>query len=177
MMRAMRLSLALLAIAFALAAPVAAKEKFSPGDTIEGRAVALDGDTLRLFSEGGKPVDVRLWGIDAPEMSAEDGSGWAARAAMDRLLRDQLVVRCQVVDTDRHGRPVATCGPYIVDDHGAPFNLDEFGAAIIGLGWAVEYRKFTRTPSADPLAAEKYRQAEMRARERRAGRWKLIYGE
>lgn len=74
----------LVLIAILLAGPAAAGE----AETIESRAVALDGDTIRVFTDGGAPVDVRLWGVDAPEMAAENGHGWAARAVLDDFLAD-----------------------------------------------------------------------------------------
>jgi hypothetical protein len=37
-----------------------------------------------------EPIKVRLWGVDAPEMNAPDGSGWAARKTMDSICRALL---------------------------------------------------------------------------------------
>lgn len=60
-----------------------------------------DGDTLK---SGG--VGVRLWGIDAAEMSAPAGP--AARAALGRLTGG-ATLRCEVRDIDRYRRIVARC--------------------------------------------------------------------
>jgi endonuclease YncB( thermonuclease family) len=60
----------------------------------------VDGDTIAF----GK-VRVRLFGINAPEVGTAGGSG--ATAHMRELTRN--VVTCDVVDTDRWGRPVALC--------------------------------------------------------------------
>jgi endonuclease YncB( thermonuclease family) len=71
---------------------------------------AVDGDSLR--NESG---DIRLLGIDAPELSQRcrrDGKEWACgRAAHERLK--QLVakndVRCEANGRDRYGRTLAHC--------------------------------------------------------------------
>lgn len=176
MMAGMRLIIALLAIGLAAAHPAAAKEKYAPGETIAGPAVALDGDTLRVFPAGVDPVDVRIWGIDAPEMSAENGHGWAARAAMDGFLAlGGEEVACTVVDTDKYKRPVAVCRP--ISTGSGP--TGELGGEMIAAGWAVEYRKYTRPapPAVEPGLADRYAKAEAHAIKTRAGRWKRVFGE
>lgn len=165
----MRPTMALFVLTMTLAAPASANEEFAFGDVIKGPAVALDGKTLRLFPEGTNPIDVYLWGIDAPEMDAVDGSGWAARAAMDAIVRDAApLITCQVQDTDQYGRPVAICRGSVGKD---------MGLALITAGWAVEYRTSTRTnnPNLKPPIA--YIVAEAEARKARRGRWQSIYGE
>lgn len=166
----MRPILVLLAFLIAAAAPALAKEKYAPGETIKGPAFAMDGDTLGLARPDGSVLSVRLWGIDAPEMSAENGHGWAARAKLDDLLiyRGDRVT-CTVVDTDRYKRPVAVC---------VQTDETDLGARMIDVGWAVEYRKYTRTagPEMNKLALG-YALAETAARQSRRGRWKFIYGK
>jgi endonuclease YncB( thermonuclease family) len=74
------------------------------------RYMAVDGDSLRNGSG-----DIRLLGIDAPELSQRcrrDGKEWACgRAAHERLK--QLVarndVRCEANGRDRYGRTLAHC--------------------------------------------------------------------
>ncbi|EGV16006.1 thermonuclease family protein [Thiocapsa marina] len=63
----------------------------------------LDGDSLRLTC-GGKPVEVRLYCIDAPE---KDQKPWGdrSRAHLKRIAADRVEMRA--VDTDRFGRTVA----------------------------------------------------------------------
>ncbi len=115
-----------------------------------------------------EPIKVRLWGVDAPEMNAPDGSGWAARKTMDSLLVWQPVT-CTVINTDRHGRVVATCTN---DPNG------DLGRVLIAAGWAVEYRKFTRPPPTGlEETVESYAEAERQAEHNRRGRWKWIFGE
>lgn len=75
----------------------------SIGLVISGDATATDGDTLRF-----KYLDqsIRIWGIDAPEMSQEGGE--AAKAALSAMLRTG-VIRCEVRGRDRYKRLVARC--------------------------------------------------------------------
>ena len=173
-----------LALFSALPCPALAGQKsppWPPGAVITGSAVALDGDTIRVFPPGPEGatlvnpedgwVDVRLWGIDAPEMTAADGAGWAARKTMDSILVWQPVT-CTTVDTDRYKRPVAVC---VNDPNG------DIGRLLIWSGWAVEYRKYTRlSPRGDARLAKTaaaYAEAESDAEHNRRGRWEWIFGD
>ena len=53
-------------------------------DAIEGKALALDGDTILLTKTDGTEVKIRLWAIDAPEMAVWPW-GPLARGEMDIL--------------------------------------------------------------------------------------------
>jgi endonuclease YncB( thermonuclease family) len=64
-------------------------------------ALAVDGDTLRA----GK-VQVRLWGIDCPELGQDGGE--AARRETARLIEAHGLV-CDLRDVDRYGRLVGLC--------------------------------------------------------------------
>ena len=119
-----------------------------------GQAVVVDGDTLRVGGER-----VRLFGVDAPELSQMCGIG-TSKAACGQLAAQRLrsrvqgrVLRCTRVDTDRYGRVVARCS---VD--GA-----DVGRSIVETGWATAYRKY----SLDYVGAEQL------ARARRRGIWAL----
>lgn len=99
---------------------------------LEGRARAIDGDTLEIAG-----VRVRLQGIDAPELSAPachraDGSPWDcaawARETLARLLRGRTV-RCTPQRSDRYGRLIARC------EAGG----QDLGAAMLRAGAAVAY--------------------------------------
>lgn len=126
---------ALLAGCLALAAPVAA-------ETVSGRARIIDGDTLELGGE-----TVRLYGIDAPEMSQTcrrpDGRAWAcgawSRDVLAGLAKGRL--RCTGRERDRYGRLVASC-------EGAGGDL---AAQMVAGGAAFAYRQY----SLDYVDAEK----------------------
>lgn len=63
-----------------------------------------DGDTYRVLREDGRLTDVRLWGVDAPELGQPYGA--TVQQTVQRLIGGQTV-RVSVEDHDRHGRPVA----------------------------------------------------------------------
>lgn len=88
------MSLWLLAIGLILATPAAAEQ-------LVGRALTIDGDTLRV---GG--VAVRLQGVAAPE--GREAGGAAATAYMRRLVDGQTVV-CQLTRERSWGRRVGVC--------------------------------------------------------------------
>lgn len=98
-------------------------------------ADVTDGDGLHQAGER-----VRLWGIDAPELDQEcKRNGMAYRCG--EQARDALValvaagdVRCEPVDRDRYGRTVARCS----------VNGLDLGAEMVRLGWAVDYRRYSR---------------------------------
>lgn len=60
-----------------------------------------DGDTYRVLREDGRLVDVRLWGVDAPERGQPYGRA-AAEAA--RRLVGGKTIRVSVEATDEYGR-------------------------------------------------------------------------
>lgn len=102
--------------------------------SLSGRAVIIDGDTIRL---GGRRV--RLFGIDAPErhQTCQRGSlQYACGVAATEALRDLIGpggVTCKQRDTDKYGRAVAVC-------RGASGDL---GASMVRSGWAVAYRRYS----------------------------------
>lgn len=141
-----------------LAASPAAAQTVAPGTVLTGAARALDGDTIWL--DGRR---VRLWGIDAPEMT-DWPLGNLARAWLDELLRHREL-SCTVVSTDRYKRPIAWCA----------YDGSQQGPALGMLlaGHAVVYRRYT-LEAAGPLAerAARYDRAEDRAREAALGLWR-----
>jgi endonuclease YncB( thermonuclease family) len=80
------------------------------GTVIEGRAVAITGDVLRINNKL-----IRLAGIEAPELDQRCGSGrssWRCGAAAQTALRDKVrgkTVRCETSGTDDGGRALGTC--------------------------------------------------------------------
>lgn len=85
---------------------------FAP-QLIEGRATAIDGDTIRLSGSGGV---IRLSGIEAPapgqKCTGANKKRWscgeAAQAALQRIVRSRTV-RCEVSGADESGRSLGTC--------------------------------------------------------------------
>src|SRR5262245_20230705 len=79
--------------------------------TISGTATAKDGDSL-MFG----PVEVRLHGIDAPEIDQQckdaEGKDWLcgrdARDALGDLVRGREV-RCEIREVDQRNRPIGRC--------------------------------------------------------------------
>lgn len=64
----------------------------------------IDGDSV-MFSSGGKLIEVRLWGIDAPEFDQPGAD--AAEKKLESLLRCKSI-ELQGKDRDRYGRTVGT---------------------------------------------------------------------
>ena len=115
-------------IAIALIAGLAALVWPPPG-SISGRAVAVDGDTLKIDA-----TRIRLIGLDAVELdqTCADGNGvdWPcgqkARALLDKLT-DHGTAKCIADGRDRYRRVLAHCS---VD--GA-----DLGEEMVRGGWAV----------------------------------------
>lgn len=121
-----------------------------------------DGDTIRCGGER-----VRLWGMDAPELSGSPrcryDQGWACEAAMawGDAARRRLVqltaghVACTPVDRDRYGRVVARCTSAGVD----------VGGRLVAEGLARDYTRYSRGA---------YLLAEARARRGAQGMWSSV---
>ena len=104
----------------------------------------VDGDTLQVRQpDGGKPVSIRIDGIDAPEI-CQPGGAMARNALMRQLLGKKVLVYGKVADS--YGRLVAR----IV------LNGEDQGRWMVahGLAWSYRYRNY-----AGPYAAQQ-RQAE-----------------
>jgi endonuclease YncB( thermonuclease family) len=84
----------------------------SDGQSIEGRASVIDGDTIEIAGQR-----IRFNGIDAPEgqQSCKNAGGQAypcgrqAAKALDNFLAASRPVRCEFVDWDQYGRFVGNC--------------------------------------------------------------------
>ena len=101
----------------------------------EGQAIRVfDGDSL-VIHQSGAQVEVRLFGIDAPERYQP----WSRRSreALKSLVRGQSLRRVPVTE-DRYGRVVATV--FRVSD-----NLD-VNAEMVRTGHAWVYRRYTEDP-------------------------------
>lgn len=139
----------LVLLALMLATPAAA-------DIVSGKAQIVDGDTLEV--EGRR---IRLFGIDAPELSQtceRDGEAWACGAESARQLAaviEAQQVACVGDEIDQYGRLVATCSA----------GATEINAVMVETGWATAYRSYSQA----------YVAAETRARGNRRGLWRSTF--
>ena len=125
----------------------------------QGRVVRIyDGDSLIVHMADGREVEVRLFGIDAPERRQP----WSRRSrqALSALVRNRQV-RLAPVTEDSYGRTVAVM--YTLTD-GLDVNRE-----MIRQGNAWVYRRYTRDPDLIAL--------ETAAREARLGLWGLPEAE
>ncbi len=124
------------------------------GSAMSGRHYrAVDGDSLRNGD-----TEVRLYGIDAPELHQDcrDSGGRpyaCGRRALEHLrsLMAGRSITCTQFDIDRYGRKVARCEAGDTD----------LGRAMVKDGWAVAYLRH----------AIDYAVAEAEARVARRGLW------
>lgn len=110
-------------------------------DTIAGVAKAIDGDSMTVGD-----VEVRLYGIDAPESvqsCSVAGRAWAcgseARDQLSKLVEGRQVA-CSIVGGDTFGRTLARCMVGQVD----------VNRTMVATGYAVAYRRY----SIDYVSAE-----------------------
>jgi endonuclease YncB( thermonuclease family) len=125
------------------------------GNQDTGRAVRIfDGDSLIVLMADGRELEVRLFGIDAPERRQP----WSKRSrkALTALVRDRQV-RLAAVTEDAYGRTVAVA-------YRLPDGLD-VNREMIRRGDAWVYRRYTRDPELIAL--------EEAAREAGRGLWGL----
>ena len=80
--------------------PTTAKSQIEK-KTIAGRAQVIDGDTIRI-----NDVQIRLFGIDAPELNHPYGG--IAKRFLSGLCAGHGV-RAEILEKDNHGRTVAKC--------------------------------------------------------------------
>jgi endonuclease YncB( thermonuclease family) len=139
--------------AAALTIVVLILDHFGLMDVGTGNAQAKDGDSLTLNG-----TEVRLFGIDAPELNQTCGSnageypcGREAREALRSLLRNKII-KCKSLETDRYGRAVSICW----DDK------IEINNEMVWQGWAIAYFRH----------ATAYAKAQKEARAANRGIWR-----
>ena len=118
-------------------------------DEISGRAIAISGDTLRLKNEEDKSeIEVRLWGIDAPEKNQHCETrtgrsidcGILAKNALKATIRRKTLT-CVDFDKNEEGTITALC--YLGDKI--------LHSMVVRSGWAMAYKR----ESSDYLGIEK----------------------
>ena len=118
-----------------------------------GQSRVVDGDSLELDGQ-----QVRLYGIDAPELSQQcrtrSGNqypcGQKARQYLRSLVQNHPVT-CKVMDVDRYRREVSIC----------KIGDTELNLKMLQAGWAVSFY----APSL------RYLRAEKQARQQQRGLW------
>lgn len=118
----------------------------------------FDGDSFIVTAAGGKTIEVRLAGIDAPEKNQPYAD--SARSALRGLILDRKL-RLEVLDVDRYGRKVAHA-------YREPDGLD-VNAELIRRGHVWVYRRRAYDTSLYDL--------ERDAREQKLGLWALPESE
>lgn len=100
--------------------------------TLEGRALAVDGDSLVLNGER-----LRLEGVDAPELyqtCLKDGAEWPcgreAHNALRRLIAKGVI--CETMRLDRYDRSLARCIS----------NGQDVAERLVTMGLAIDYGRF-----------------------------------
>ena len=135
--------------------------------SIDGEGYAVDGDTIVLLVDGKRYGEVRLFGVDAPElrnrMSKEEmQSGMRSRDALDRLLaagHDR--VRVFPIEHDHYCRIV---GRIEVDGH-------DIAEAMLRGGWAYVFTTWAFARNRDPSLARSYVIVQREARDAATGLW------
>jgi endonuclease YncB( thermonuclease family) len=140
---------------FAMSAvPVLATDK--PAVISGSSYYVVDGDTIHLEGQ-----EVRLFGIDAPEISqtciGAEGGSWAcglrARDMLVGILSSQRQVSCAIMGHDRYGRILGRC-------YAGPIETGiDVQKALVAGGFAVA--EFTKD----------YRQDEKQAKRQKNGFW------
>ena len=128
------------------------KQVLPPSSTVQGQAVILDSEKIRIGD-----VDMRLFGVVPPQLSASFGP--QARAMLDTLVAGQAV-SCFIRDRDQAGRFLASCH--------TPSNTD-LALELLRHGLAVTARGSLATTD---LAAT-YLAAEQAAETHKLGLWSV----
>lgn len=101
-------------------------EKVTAKPVVEGAAYVIDGDSIVI-----KKTQIRLFGIDAPEL--EHPYGQKAKWALVKLTKGQKV-KAEITEKDHFGRTVAHCS--------LPDGRD-LSAEMVKIGLAIDWPKFS----------------------------------
>ncbi|MEM9057407.1 MAG: thermonuclease family protein [Pseudomonadota bacterium] len=93
----------------------------------------FDGDSLIVSDSSGQDVELRLFGIDAPERGQAYSN--KARQALGALV-DGARLRLELIETDRYGRQVVRL--YRADER------DSVNAQMVQQGFAWVYRRYSQ---------------------------------
>lgn len=126
-----------------------AKNGFKPVQLVGECVYVYDGDTV-LVDAAGKKTKIRLYGIDAPELSQEFGD--KSRALLSRLIEKKKVT-VSVTGEDKYGRLI---GVVFVDGM-------DVNALMLKNGAAWHYKDYDKSTE--------YAELESLARKERLGLW------
>ena len=93
---------------------------------LAGAAYVIDGDTIKI-----KNTQIRLFGIDAPEMNHPYGK--KAKWALHNLCKGHII-RAEITDKDEYGRTVAHC--YLSGGQ-------DLSAEMVKQGLAIDWPKYS----------------------------------
>lgn len=125
------------------------KNGFKPVQVVGECLYVYDGDTV-LVDAGGKKTKIRLYGIDAPELSQEFGD--KSRALLSRLIEKKKIT-VSVTGEDRYGRLIGV----------VYFDGLDINAVMLKNGAAWHYKNFDKSIE--------YAELESLARKERLGLW------
>lgn len=144
----------------------------------EGVAFAIDGNTL---AGAGLKSQIRLWGIQAPELRDKDRqetvTGMRARATVeDLLLAADRRVTCRSLKFDRSCQLIAQCTVMLEIPRGSPAAPQDLSLRLLedGLAYGIS---LDETLAWDKTANERYGHHEGLARQARKGLWPTWLGE
>ncbi len=127
--------------------------------SVAGSAFAVSGHTLGVAAANGQSYTIRLFGIDAPELSVVPMGLWA-RGFLDDLVRDKPVT-CRIVGSGGAGQLAGACS-LAGEDAASDLSL-----ALVRAGWAWRFLSIKNAPALRPLDT-----AEAEARKDRRGLWR-----
>jgi endonuclease YncB( thermonuclease family) len=123
-----------IAVVVVITVVIAGGLELLPGSLTSGNMIVVDGDSLRP-RDGSS--DIRLEGIDAPELGQQCRNAAGKTYRCGREARDHLraliadnEVKCRVRDVDRYERSVAVCTA----------GENQLNSRMVEDGWALSYR-------------------------------------
>lgn len=140
----------------------AAPSQQTSGEVLQGRASAVDGDTIEING-----TRVRFNGIDAPEydQQCEDAKrfryscGWQVKASLEKFMASSRPMRCEFVTWDQYGRFIGNC-----------FRADgaDVAAWLVKNGLALDLPKYSHGA---------YATQQLTAKAAKRGLWKGFFEE
>ncbi|MGR3623832.1 thermonuclease family protein [Pseudophaeobacter sp.] len=119
----------------------------APPPYLTGRASVIDADTLEISGQR-----IRLAEVDVPESSQTcldvNGNKWRCGQQAALALADLIAwhpVTCSISGQDRYDRQIGTCSA-------AGTEINQW---LVRQGWAMAYRRYSRSYVADEQAAER----------------------